>query len=404
MRRISSVPRPGWEGIIERQGLTYSLNQLRDAQGRPTGATSHYWNESAAYEFSMAEVLHLETVTEELHRMSLEAARFLAEESAKKNSPWRQLSIPDHALDYARVSLERGDLDLYGRFDLLYRDPSEPAKMLEYNADTPTGLIEAAVVQWFWKETVFPAADQWNSLHESLIERWGQLREARPDKMLYFAHTGLDDTGEDIMTTAYLRDCAQQAGWSTQGIEMTDIGYDYVADYFVDLDENIMNSVFKLYPWEDLMTEEFGPALALRAPSGWYEPAWKMFLSTKALSAALWHLYPGHENLIPTFLGETGGLTDYVRKPLHGREGDGITVVRNGIEEHHRGSGRYGAEGFVCQEWTPLPNFPGAFGEPNRAVLGSWIIGDEACGVGIRESDGWVTDPLCRFVPNIIRS
>lgn len=402
MKRILASPREGWERTIASQGLTYSANVLTDDAGRPVGR-SHYWNEGAAYEFTMKEVLSLEAVTENLHAMSLEAARFLADESLKRDSPWRALGLPDAAIDYARASLDRGDLSLYGRFDLVYRDEGSPAKLLEYNADTPTGLLEAAVVQWFWKETVFPEADQWNSLHESIIDRWAALKATRPDKMLYFAHTALDESGEDIMTTAYLRDCAQQAGWATLGIEMTDIGYDYAADLFVDLDENIMNSVFKLYPWEDLVTEEFGPALSLRRPSGWYEPAWKMFLSTKALSAALWHLYPGHENLIPTYLGETGGLTHYARKPLHGREGEGIVVVRDGVETAHGPSTRYGPEGYVCQEWTPAPNFLGATGENNHAVLGSWIIGDESCGVGIRESDGYITDPLCRFVPNIIR-
>jgi glutathionylspermidine synthase len=36
---------------------------------------------------------------------------------------------------------------LYGRFDLAYRGDGPP-KLLEYNADTPTALFEAAVVQW----------------------------------------------------------------------------------------------------------------------------------------------------------------------------------------------------------------------------------------------------------------
>ena len=34
---------------------------------------------------------------------------------------------------------------LYGRFDLMY-DGCHPPKLLEYNADTPTSLLEAAVV------------------------------------------------------------------------------------------------------------------------------------------------------------------------------------------------------------------------------------------------------------------
>ena len=44
--------------------------------------------------------------------------------------------------------------------------------MLEYNADTPTSLVEAASPQWFWMEDRFPGADQWNSLHERLVDAW----------------------------------------------------------------------------------------------------------------------------------------------------------------------------------------------------------------------------------------
>ena len=38
---------------------------------------------------------------------------------------------------------------IYGRFDLAF-DGKGPPKLLEYNADTPTALLEAAVIQWSW--------------------------------------------------------------------------------------------------------------------------------------------------------------------------------------------------------------------------------------------------------------
>ena len=44
--------------------------------------------------------------------------------------------------------------------------------MLEYNADTPTTLLEASILQWYWLKDTHPDDDQWNSLHEKLVERW----------------------------------------------------------------------------------------------------------------------------------------------------------------------------------------------------------------------------------------
>ena len=40
---------------------------------------------------------------------------------------------------------------LYGRLDLSFSGQG-PAKLLEYNADTPTSIFEAAVFQWTWLE------------------------------------------------------------------------------------------------------------------------------------------------------------------------------------------------------------------------------------------------------------
>jgi glutathionylspermidine synthase len=61
---------------------------------------------------------------------------------------------------------------LYGRFDLAWSGTGPP-KLLEYNADTPTSLVEAAVAQWYWLEQVHPGGDQFNSLHERLVEAGG---------------------------------------------------------------------------------------------------------------------------------------------------------------------------------------------------------------------------------------
>lgn len=426
MERISMAPRPGWQETITRQGLLYN-----DAQ--KDGRTVHYWNENAAYQFSMAEVLHLEKVTDNLHQMSLEAARFLAAEQSNPGSPFAQMGVSPEALEYARESLERNDPDIYGRFDLVYSDPSEPAKMLEYNADTPTGLVEGSIVQWYWFEDMFKSKgrtdyDQWNGLHEALVGRFKKYRESlRYDRFenqnprMLFGYTALDDSGEDVMTVEYLRDCAVQGGFVAHDsagnilygddgeplpmahrIEMTQIGFNWDTKKFVDEHNQPIEHIFKLYPWEDLVSEEFGELLVQTRPQGWVEPAWKMFLSNKMLSAAMWHIFPYHENLVKTFVDAPRFMDSYVKKPLHGREGDNIeihTPTRNLVQP-----GRYGAEGYVYQEYVQIPNFIDDFGRSNYPVLGSWVVDGESYGVGIRESDGPVTDYYCRFVPNIIKN
>lgn len=176
----------------------------------------------------------------------------------------------------------------------------------------------------------------------------------------------------------------------------------------------MIRNLFKLYPWEDLVSggdraqgdEEFGAFLVSdRGRLGrWYEPAWKMFLSNKLLLVALWRLFPGHPNLLPAFADGPNGMRDFVVKPVFGREGDGIAVHRadgsvttNGREYRRPGAG---AER-VWQQYHELPDFPGSNGH-NHPVLGSWVVGGESFGVGIRESDGPITDYWCRFAPNII--
>jgi glutathionylspermidine synthase len=213
---------------------------------------------------------------------------------------------------------------------------------------------------------------------------------------LHIAHSEAEESGEDWMTAAYMRDVASQAGWTTIGINMSDIGWDPNLKRFVDLDNFMISTIFKLYPWELMMKEPFGHRLLERAHNPrWVEPAWKMLLSNKALLAALWHLYPGHPNLLPAYLDGPGPLKEWVAKPLHGREGDNIRIHAEGISLEQPGG--YGREGWCYQQFHRLPDFDG-----NHPVLGLWVVDGESVGCGIRESDGPITDYFCRFVPNTI--
>ena len=379
MRREANPPRPDWERRVEEVGLRHHT-----AGGVP------YWNEEAHYVFSMAEVRRIEDATRELHALCLEAA-----EAVIEGKRYAELAIPPLAVPLIEASWEADAPSLYGRFDLSYDGRGEP-KMLEYNADTPTSLVEAAVAQWYWLEDRIPGADQFNRIHEALVETWAELRPYLFSGRVHFA--SLPDA-EDEATVEYLRDCAQQAGLETVQLPVEEIGWDPRAREFVDAEGLPIRCVFKLYPWEWMMHEEFGQNLGrVRAPVQWMEPAWKMILSNKGILPILWERNPGHPNLLPAYRDDLlfTPADAYVVKPLLSREGANVRIVSPWHTQAETG-GDYGEEGFVFQEYAPLPAFDGW-----QPVIGSWIVGQEPAGMGIRESGGPITDNLSRFVPHRI--
>src|SRR5207253_2980546 len=133
-------------------------------------------------------------------------------------------------------------------------------KLLEYNADTPTALLEASVVQWQWLEDKHPRADQFNSLHEKLLAHWAALRAALGSETLHVAC--VKESEEDFGNAEYLRDCALQAGWDARQAFIEDLGWN--GTRFVDLEEQEIHVLFKLYPWEWLVRDEFGANLPSR--------------------------------------------------------------------------------------------------------------------------------------------
>ena len=373
MQRHTCQPRPDWRDKVEAVGLTYHSHE-----------DGPYWDESACYQLTAADVTALETAGQTLHRLCLEAAAAVIE-----HGWWARLGIPEVAIPSILRSWERDDFSLYGRFDLCY-DGRTPPQLLEYNADTPTALVEASVAQWFWLQERHPESDQFNSMHERLIEAWRRWAGTT----LHFA--GVREHPEDEQTVLYLRDTCEQAGVKTRSVAIEDIGWDGRQDGFVDLDLQPIQQCFKLYPWEWLWQEEFGVHLA-RERVQWIEPTWKMLLSNKGLLPILWELFPHHPNLLPTFecAAPLGGR--YVRKPRLGREGSNVTCVENGVVVEET-AGAYGDEGHVYQALAALPEFDG-----HRPVCGVWIVDHEAAGLGIREDTRRITGNLSRFVPHFFR-
>jgi len=240
MERIAIEPRKDWEKILEEQGFIF--HTLHDEP---------YWDESAYYLFSAREVEILEAATNELHAMCLEACQHVLDRKL-----YGAFNIPDLAIALIEKAWEEEPPALYGRFDFAYSGGSAPPKLLEYNADTPTSLFEAAAVQWFWLEDRFKDSDQFNSIHERLQAKWTELKSYLKGEIVHFASTR---DIEDVITVNYLRDVADSVGLCTDFLHIDEIGWDGLRRTFVDMQNRPIESLFKLYPWEWLTREEYGP-------------------------------------------------------------------------------------------------------------------------------------------------
>ena len=371
MRREERVPRVDWPKKVEELGFHFhSIDGV-------------YWDERACYRFTAAEIDKLELATGELQTRCIEAVERVIE-----RRDYGRFHIPEKFHALIERSWEDDEKSLYGRFDLSWDGNGEP-KMLEYNADTPTALLEASVVQWYWLQDVFPQHDQFNSIHEKLIERWKDMRGQLPaDGRVYFTCDA--DSAEDQGTLDYLRDTAMQAELDARPIDIGDIGWD--GKRFVDLEGREMRALFKLYPWEWMARESFGEHL-LANTMRVIEPAWKMLLSNKALLPVLWEMFPDHPNLLKASFEPGKFATDFVKKPIYSREGANVSISANG--EVIDSPGEYGEEGFIWQAYHALPRFGS-----NHTVIGSWIVGEEPAGIGIREDESPITKNTSRFVPH----
>jgi glutathionylspermidine synthase len=384
MQRIVCPERDDWRVTAESSGFDFH-----------TIDGERYWDERACYTFTLEEIeRQIEQPTGEIDAMCLE----LVGKAIEDERYLRRLKIPETFWPLISASWHNDEVSLYGRLDLSF-DGRNPAKLLEYNADTPTSIFEAAVFQWTWLEQaiergIIPGrADQFNSIHERLIEAWKKF-----DGLSHLHLAGMTENTEDAGTLAYLEDTATQAGLTTTLIDIEDIG---LAEdgRFVDLDNRAIAFAFKLYPWEWMFHDVFGAHL-IKAPTRWIEPPWKAILSNKGILPLLWEMFPNHPNLLPAYFEDDPDAvklgSSFVRKPLFSREGANVALVSAGTTLVAQ-EGPYGAEGFIRQAFAPLPDFFGQY-----PVLGSWLVDHTPCGLSIREDENPITGNTSRFLPHAI--
>ena len=383
--RLACPERDDWRATAQAAGFDFH-----------TIDGERYWDERAYYAFTLDEIeRQIEAPTGEIDAMCLE----LVGRAIDDERNLRRLKIPEAFWPLIRDSWHRDEASLYGRLDLSF-DGRGPAKLLEYNADTPTSIFEAAVFQWTWLEQaierhILPArADQFNSIHERLIEAWKKVGTGR-----HLHLTGVTENTEDAGTLAYLEDTARQAGVETTLLDIEAIGWRDDGG-FVDLDNREIELAFKLYPWEWMFHEAFGARLAKAAD---------------ALDRAAVEGHPFQQGHASVAVGDVSGPPQFAAGLFRGRSerSEARHLLRAQAALFPRRSqcradhakalrswsnkDRMAPKGFIRQALAPLPNFSGQY-----PVLGSWLIDHTPCGLSIREDENPITGNTSRFVPHAI--
>ncbi|KAI1804707.1 Glutathionylspermidine synthase [Daldinia bambusicola] len=417
MRRIQVEKRPNANRLVQSQGLVYSKTPA------PGDVSDPYWPDDRYYSFSSAEISLLEQAGQDVFDMCCEAADKLVENPDLVTG---KMAIPAFALQQIKESWNRDPAwaSVYGRFDVCFgglghadarlRTP----KFYEFNADTPTSLVEAGVIQWCWLEQTGHGNDQLNSITEKLVGAWARnLSLIEREKLgrgigaVHFAIGYGERSGEDAMNAALLMDTCQQAGWAAKSLYVEQIAKGPDGRFF-DQEGQHIDVIFKLYPWEYMVEQEFGEACFRdmeREAGGtvWIEPPYKMLWSNKALFAVLWALFkddPRSKWLLPTYFEDEAPaeLTRFARKPIFAREGADVLLQADGRVIQDAATGHYGIEGYIIQELALLPEFKDDKDRTFYPVLGLWFIDGEVAGMGIREDKTPITTNGSWFIPHSI--
>ena len=177
MRRVEIAERPDWRASAEALGFRFH-----------TIDGEVYWDERAYYAFTIEEIERdIEAPSGELHEMAMD---FVAD-CVRDEALLKRLAIPETYWNWIAESWRTAEPHVYGRMDLAY-DGRGPAKLYEFNYDTPTSLYEAAFFQWQWLEEqkrlgALPAqSDQYNLIQENLIEACGLIAKRLPRPFYFY--------------------------------------------------------------------------------------------------------------------------------------------------------------------------------------------------------------------------
>ncbi len=337
-----------------------------------------------------------------IYDMYVEAAEFVIE-----NNLFFELGIPFNLIESIEKSWENDvHWHIYGRFDFSGGIDGAPIKLIEFNADTPTGLFETAILQWaLLKHNEMDEERQFNNIYQAIADNFRRLITLFDDtdsfderydgwKILFSSIEGND---EEESTTKLLRQIATDAGFVTGFEFLQNVGFDEEGIH--DADENPYEYWFKLYPWEDIGTDEPELAVTLNEIMNKQQaiilnPAYTLLFQSKGILKILSDLFPDSPYLLKTSFEPLNGA--YVEKRVFGREGANTKIVDVNGKVTSQTDGPYENYKAVYQEYTEF--MKDTSGDSYQAGV---FFAYEACGLGFRRG-GKIMDNMSKFVGHVL--
>ncbi|MGU3368347.1 glutathionylspermidine synthase family protein [Bacillus mycoides] len=375
----------------------------------------HFWSDLYECEYSLFHVFpiteqtmkQLQVATERMGKIFFKTARILRNLS---NEQLLELGFPTASLPFIRLKGMYPE-SVISRFDFALTEDNR-IKMLEFNSDTPTFIVECFQMNGKVCEELDyddPNANQERLLSSGITKAVMEFTKGMEDPNVVF--TAHPEHIEDWNTTMYLSGLCHV---ENKVMPMTELRI--TDDALVDRDGLPIDVLYRqTYPIEDLIEDQdpetgdlVGVELLQLVKEG------KLFiintlsaflLQPKSIQCLIWGLaeegafYTSEEQkwikeyMLPTYLEPDlfFGKSPFVQKPSFGREGDTITIrdkdtnimIRNAHET-------YKSSLPIFQKYTELPV---VFLETEKGieklsyVFGAFLIAGKASSIGIRAGE-----------------
>ncbi|MBB3110705.1 glutathionylspermidine synthase [Paenibacillus phyllosphaerae] len=326
------------------------------------------------------------------------AARFVH----GKHDLYTMIGIPEvlfDPLDTLPLQPE-GMLSRYARFDFAIAEDGT-IKLLELNADTPTGYVEASVAT--------PLVCGWHGLGTVNERMPAALKAAwsseRPEAVACIAY------GEHAEDTGTVDMLARHSGLPIRGVDCLALSID--EGVVKDGEGEPIRRMFALYPKEWMGVDDGGEALSYAISSGQlqlFNSIHAVLLQSKGLQALIWGLYELDllfteeersaiaRYMLPTY---TDPLVEggYVSKSMFGREGGSVIIYDEQgqtVEKDEDGFDTSAIFPLIYQQRAELARVRLAGGE-FHLLVGMFVINGEPCGL-LGRAGGLITGNTSHFV------
>ncbi|UQZ34035.1 glutathionylspermidine synthase [Paenibacillus sp. PK3_47] len=295
---------------------------------------------------------------------------------------------------------EPGLISRYARFDFAVADDGT-IKLLELNADTPTGYVEASIATpWICEQAGITSPN--TAMKGLLAAAWAVEQPDTAACVAYGSHEEDSGTIEALV---------QHSGLDVQCVDCLDL---WIDEGSVRVGEDrVIQRMFALYPKEWMAVDEGGEALAYAIETGQlqlFNGPHSILLQSKGLIAAVWGMYElgllfdaEERELISRYVLPTYNKPvfsgNFVSKTVFGREGGSVRLFDDsGTLELKDEDGFDSSELFptVYQKRAEMARIRTAEGELHL-LTGMFVINGKPCGL-LGRAGGPITGNTSHFI------